>query len=58
MILEGKSIAVCGVGPGLGKEVAAIALRDGARVVIGARTESRLEAIASELDPSGERVAT
>ena len=57
MILEGKTVVVCGVGPGLGREVAEKALRDGARVVLAARTEAKLEAIAKELDPSGERVA-
>ncbi|MFT5443338.1 MAG: NAD(P)-dependent dehydrogenase (short-subunit alcohol dehydrogenase family) [Myxococcota bacterium] len=56
MILEGKTIVVCGVGPGLGREVAQAALRDGANVVIGARNEKKLQAIAAELDPSGERV--
>ena len=30
MILEGKTVVVCGVGPGLGREVAQAALRDGA----------------------------
>jgi NAD(P)-dependent dehydrogenase (short-subunit alcohol dehydrogenase family) len=57
MILEGKSVLVSGVGAGLGREVARLALRDGARVVMGARTESALEEAAKELDPSGERVA-
>jgi len=57
VILEGKTVVVCGVGPGLGREVAEKALRDGARVVLAARTEAKLEAIAKELDPSGERVA-
>lgn len=57
MILEGKTVVVCGVGPGLGREVAEKSLRDGARVVLAARTEAKLEAIAKELDPSGERVA-
>jgi NAD(P)-dependent dehydrogenase (short-subunit alcohol dehydrogenase family) len=57
MILEDKVVVVCGVGPGLGREIAAVALRDGARVVLGARTESKLETLAGELDPSGERVA-
>jgi NAD(P)-dependent dehydrogenase (short-subunit alcohol dehydrogenase family) len=37
--------------------LARLALRDGARVVLAARTESALEATARELDPSGERVA-
>ncbi|MGH0034463.1 MAG: SDR family oxidoreductase [Myxococcota bacterium] len=57
MILEDKVVVVSGVGPGLGREIAATALRDGARVVIGARTESKLEALAGELDASGQRVA-
>ena len=57
MILEGKTVVVCGVGPGLGREVAQRALRDGARVVLAARTAAKLEATAKELDPSGERVA-
>jgi NAD(P)-dependent dehydrogenase (short-subunit alcohol dehydrogenase family) len=55
--LSGKTVLVSGVGPGLGRELAATALREGANVVIGARTEERLKVTASELDPSGERVA-
>ena len=57
MILEGKTLVVCGVGAGLGREVARVALRDGANVVLGARTEAQLEAVTKELDPSGRRVA-
>jgi len=57
MILEGKTLLVSGVGAGLGREVARIALRDGARVVMAARTESVLERTAQELDPSGDRIA-
>jgi NAD(P)-dependent dehydrogenase (short-subunit alcohol dehydrogenase family) len=57
VILSGKTLVVSGVGAGLGREVARCALRDGARVVLGARTRSKLEALAKELDPSGERVA-
>lgn len=57
MILEKKTVVVSGVGPGLGREIAAAALRDGARVVIGARSEDKLEQAATELDPSGERIA-
>lgn len=56
MILEGKTVVVSGVGPGLGSEVAAIALRDGANVILGARNSERLAATAAELDPTGERV--
>lgn len=56
MILNGKTVIVSGVGPGLGRECAAVALRDGANVVIGARNTDRLAAIAKDLDPSGTRV--
>ena len=57
MILQGKTLIVSGVGGGLGTEMTRAALRDGARVVIGARTESVLEDTANELEPSGERIA-
>ena len=58
MILEGKTVLVTGVGNGLGRECAASALRDGANVVMAARTAETLTTIAGELDPTGERVAT
>ncbi|HEX7097380.1 MAG TPA: SDR family oxidoreductase [Acidimicrobiales bacterium] len=57
MILEGKTIIVSGVGPGLGLEIARVSLRDGANVVLGARNEEKLQKLAAELDPSGTRVA-
>ena len=58
MILEGKTVLVTGVGGGLGRECAASALRDGANVVIAARTADTLATIAGELDPGGKRVAS
>ncbi len=58
MILEEKTVLVTGVGAGLGRECAAAALRDGANVVVAARTAETLGAIAQELDPTGERVAS
>ena len=57
MLLEDKTVVVSGVGPGLGREIADAALRDGANVVIGARSEGRLKEIAAELDATGTRVA-
>jgi len=57
MILEGKTVLVTGVGAGLGRECAAAVIRDGANVVVGARTESVLHDVASELDPTGQRVS-
>jgi NAD(P)-dependent dehydrogenase (short-subunit alcohol dehydrogenase family) len=55
-MLEGKSVLVVGVGPGLGKEIARVAHRDGANVFLAARTEDNLRAAAEELAPSGDRV--
>lgn len=55
-LLEGKTIVVAGVGPGLGSQVGRLALREGANVVLAARTPETLDAIASDLDPHGERV--
>jgi NAD(P)-dependent dehydrogenase (short-subunit alcohol dehydrogenase family) len=57
MILDGKTVVVTGVGPGLGGEVAKLVLRDGGNVVLAARTADKLASIAQELDPSGARVA-
>ncbi|MEU5270681.1 SDR family oxidoreductase [Streptomyces hygroscopicus] len=57
MPLHGKTVVVSGVGPGLGARVVAACVRDGARVVMGARTEERLPKVAEEADPSGEVTA-
>ena len=57
MILEGKTVLVAGVGAGLGRHVVEAALRDGANVLLAARTEAVLEQTAKEVDPSGKRVA-
>ncbi len=56
-LLEGKVIIVSGVGPGLGRECAVAASREGASVVLGARREANLQAAASECDPEGKTVA-
>jgi len=57
VILDGKTLIVTGVGDGLGRECAAAALREGANVVVAARSADKLAAIAAELDPTGDRVA-
>jgi NAD(P)-dependent dehydrogenase (short-subunit alcohol dehydrogenase family) len=56
MLLEGKVVIVSGVGPGLGREIAAAAAREGASVMMGARTEANLKSAADEIDPSGTKV--
>jgi NAD(P)-dependent dehydrogenase (short-subunit alcohol dehydrogenase family) len=56
-MLEGKSVLVVGVGTGLGREITAVALRDGADLTIAARSEENLRSVAADLDRSGERIA-
>jgi NAD(P)-dependent dehydrogenase (short-subunit alcohol dehydrogenase family) len=56
MLVKDKTVVVVGVGPGLGREVAVAALRDGANVVVAARSKDSLEAQAKSLDPSGKRI--
>jgi len=56
MLVQDKTIVICGVGSGLGLEVAEAALRDGARVVIAARNADALAEHAKSLDPAGELV--
>lgn len=56
MILQNKVLVVTGVGTGLGGEIVKRAYRDGASVVLAARSQAQIEAMAAEVDPSGERV--
>ena len=49
MVLEGKTVIVSGVGAGLGREIALAAAGDGANVVLGARSEDNLKAVAAEI---------
>jgi len=56
VLLEGRTMVVSGVGPGLGREVAAAAHRDGASVMMGARREENLRAAADSIDTNGDRV--
>ncbi|NBM20455.1 SDR family oxidoreductase [Streptomyces sp. GC420] len=57
MLLRGKTVIVSGVGPGLGHQVAALAARDGADVVLGARTKENLAKAAAAIDPDGAHTA-
>jgi NAD(P)-dependent dehydrogenase (short-subunit alcohol dehydrogenase family) len=57
VILQGKTVIVSGVGPGLGLEIAKVVMRDGGNVVLGARNEEKLQKLAADLDDTGSRVA-
>ena len=49
-LLADKVVVVSGVGPGLGRSICLRAAAEGARVVLAARTESRLKEVAAEID--------
>lgn len=55
MLLQDKVAIVNGVGPGLGRALCVELAKHGADVVLGARTESRLEEIAAEVRETGRR---
>lgn len=56
MLLTDKTVLITGVGTGLGRECALAVRREGANVVIAARTRETLEAVGAEVDPTGDHV--
>lgn len=52
-LLDGKVALVSGAGPGMGRDVALAFGREGATVVVGARTEGRVAALADEVAATG-----
>jgi len=53
MILEDKVVIVSGIGPGLGQELAINAGREGAKVVLAARTQEFLDKVDAEVQKTG-----
>jgi NAD(P)-dependent dehydrogenase (short-subunit alcohol dehydrogenase family) len=57
MLLGGRTVLVSGVGDGLGGRIAAAAAREGANVVLGARSSENLRAVAKEIEELGGHAA-
>lgn len=53
MILKDKVVLVSGIGPGLGQELAYGAAEEGAKVVLAARTESKLKKVEDTIKSKG-----
>jgi NAD(P)-dependent dehydrogenase (short-subunit alcohol dehydrogenase family) len=55
MMLQDKVVVVLGVGPGVGRSIALTSAREGADVVLAARTKSKLDEVAEEVTALGRR---
>src|SRR5437016_5566655 len=55
--LRGRVALITGAGRGIGRALALAFARDGASVVITARTQAEVEAVVAEIEPGGEALA-
>jgi NAD(P)-dependent dehydrogenase (short-subunit alcohol dehydrogenase family) len=55
MLLEDRIAVVSGIGPGMGRDISLAFAREGANLVLGARTEERLAEVAAEVESLGRK---
>lgn len=55
MLLEDRVAVVSGIGPGMGRDISLALAREGANLVLGARTEERLVEVAAEVEALGRK---
>ncbi|MEM7285786.1 MAG: SDR family oxidoreductase [Actinomycetota bacterium] len=55
MLLEGRVVVVSGIGPGMGRDISLACARQGADIVLAARSADRLDAVAAEVRELGRR---
>ena len=56
MMLKNKVVIISGIGPGLGQELAYGAAREGAKIVIAARSTDLLNKLQDEITKSGSEI--
>src|ERR1700752_571894 len=58
MLISGKVAVITGIGPGMGKEIALLFARHGAKLAIGARRPETVDETAAEIRARGGEVIT
>ncbi|MGE4653174.1 MAG: SDR family NAD(P)-dependent oxidoreductase, partial [Myxococcota bacterium] len=53
MLMKGKVALVAGIGPGLGRESALVLAREGADLILAARSSQLIEELATEIEQLG-----